>query len=142
MDSHPSPFRWASGDGGSRQGQLVWAEPASTMQADSSTASNADAGTVFSWSKIWFVQRLSSVPWKNQFEPLSARIRPYRFIAGSTILAARPNPRRLKLALRRNRAPMGGYRGLHGPASWRAGHRCDESVRAAVKRVACRIAPA
>ena len=59
-----------------RHGQAAWPEFGSTMQEDSSTASNAEAGTDFSSSSRAFFHRRSSVPWKYQFEPLSARIRP------------------------------------------------------------------
>ena len=77
----------------------------------------------FSWSRKAFVHRLSLVPWKYQFEPLSARSNPYVFIACSTTRASALNPLRPKFAFRRNRAPIGGYFVLQVPASCRAGQR-------------------
>src|SRR6266508_5288132 len=91
-------------------GQLAWALSGSTVQDETSTASNADAGTDFSWSSRAFRHRRSRVPWKYQSEPLSARISPYRFIARSTTRALGLNPDRSNPAFRRNRAPMGGHR--------------------------------
>src|SRR5437773_1138390 len=56
------------------------AEFGSTMSDDSSIASNALAGIVFSSAIICgygpVSQPASSVPWKNQLEPLSATMRP------------------------------------------------------------------
>src|SRR6266545_4595500 len=75
-------------------GQLAWALSGSTVQDETSTASNADAGTVFSWSSRAFRHRRSRVPWKYQSEPLSARIAPYRFMARSTTRAMGLNPDR------------------------------------------------
>ncbi len=47
-----------------------------------------------------------------------------------------------KLALRRNRAPMGGRFGSEAvPASWRAGQTNEVSVASAVIRMACVMAP-
>src|SRR5919201_4399559 len=60
----------------SHAGQLALPEARRTMHPDSSTATNAEAGIRFSWSSRWLVQRLSIVPWKYQFEPLSATIMP------------------------------------------------------------------
>jgi len=52
---------------------------------DSSTASNARAGTVLSSSSIDVFHPFSALPWKYQFEPLSATISPYFFIARKTV---------------------------------------------------------
>jgi len=54
------------------------------MSEDSSTASNADAGTVSSSAIRESGQRESWVPWKNQLLPLSARIRPSCYVASMT----------------------------------------------------------
>ena len=64
------------------------------------------------------------MPWKNQFEPLSATISPYVFIAVSTTRASGPYRETSNDAFSRNRAPMGGRVGsVAAPAWWRAGHR-------------------
>ena len=46
------------------------------MSDDSSTASNADAGTRLSSEMSWSPHEFDAAPWKYQLEPLSARIRP------------------------------------------------------------------
>src|SRR4029077_852440 len=56
----------------------------SSISADPSTAWNAPAGIVFSSLISWSLQRESVDPWKNQFDPLSATIKPERCIAMST----------------------------------------------------------
>ena len=50
--------------------------PGRTRSGAVSTASNADAGMVLSWSSSPLGQRLSAVPWKYQGEPLSASTSP------------------------------------------------------------------
>jgi len=55
---------------------LAAPELGSTISEDSSTASNCEAGTVFSSLRRLSGQDASSVPLKNQLLPLSARIRP------------------------------------------------------------------
>ena len=55
---------------------LTAAEFASTISDDSSTASNREAGTVFSSLSKLSGHAASSVPLKNQLLPLSARINP------------------------------------------------------------------
>ena len=46
------------------------------MSDDSSTASKAEAGMVFSWAIMVGSQLFDAEPWKYQLEPLSARISP------------------------------------------------------------------
>src|SRR5271157_3270226 len=62
-------------------------ELGSTISDDSSTASNALAGTVFSSSTRERGQVSSAVPPKYQLDPLSARIKPYCCMARSTTWA-------------------------------------------------------
>ena len=94
------------------------------MSEDSSTASKALAGMVFSSSTSARGHAGSAVPPKYQLLPLSARISPYCCMARRTTWAWAEYPEMLKLALSRNRAPMGGRSGsLRAPASCRAGHR-------------------
>ena len=62
-------------------------ELGSTINDDSSTASNALAGTVLSSSTRARGQLSSAVPPKYQLDPLSARIRPYCCMARSTTCA-------------------------------------------------------
>ena len=65
---------------GAPDGWRAWSELALTIRDDSSTASKAEAGTPFSCEIIvsyWgAAQPGSSVPWKNQLDPLSATIMP------------------------------------------------------------------
>lgn len=56
----------------------------------------------------------------NMFEPLSATIRPYVFIAWSTRWTAGVKPERLTLAFSRRRAPIGSEPAVL-PARWEAG---------------------
>src|SRR5271168_389048 len=84
----------------------------SIMSDDSSTASNALAGTVLSSSTRDRGQLSSAVPPKYQLEPLSARISPYCCMARSTTWAWAEYPEMSKLALSRKRAPMGGRSGF------------------------------
>ena len=62
-------------------------ESGSTMRPDSSTASNALAGTCLSSSTSPIGQLGSAVPPKYQLEPLSARINPYCCMARRTTCA-------------------------------------------------------
>src|ERR1700722_4128714 len=62
-------------------------ECGSTMRDDSSTASNALAGTCLSSLTSAIGQFSSAVPPKYQLEPLSARISPYCCMARSTTCA-------------------------------------------------------
>ncbi len=78
------------------------------MSDDSSTASNALAGTPFSSLMSPSGQALLALPWKNQSEPLSASIRPYVFIAARTTFVSARRPAVAYDALSRNRAPIGG----------------------------------
>ena len=65
----------------------AWPELGSIMSPDSSTASNALAGTCLSSSTSALGQLPSAVPPKYQLEPLSARIRPYCCMARRTTWA-------------------------------------------------------
>ncbi len=95
-----------------------------TMSEDSSTASKALAGTCLSSWMSDGGQDGSAEPPKYQLLPLSARMSPYCCIARRITCACGENPLMSKLALRRNRAPMGGKLGSErAPASWRAGQR-------------------
>src|SRR2546426_4682826 len=89
----PSPEVAVTVDGG--VGTPAWAEFGSTINPDSSMASKALAGTVLSWdTMVGYApefQPASSVPVKNQLDPLSATMSPKCFIAVSTTLASAPN---------------------------------------------------
>src|SRR5712692_3148130 len=105
-------------------------------ERDASTASNAPAGMRFSSETIWSGQG-ATFPSKNQFDPLSARMRPYRCIASSTIRVCALYPAKLKSDRRRKRAPIGGNDASNAAPAWcRAGHTKLRSVRCAVNRIA------
>src|SRR5437899_12418733 len=91
----PAPGAWGADTLGASDaavhrgpGSAAWPLLGSIISDDSSTASNADAGTPFSCEIIVaygsLFQPASSVPVKNQFDPLSATIRPYCLKALST----------------------------------------------------------
>jgi len=65
-------------------------------------------GIVFKVLNSSSFQRGSGAPLKYQFEPLSARIIPYCFIARRITCIAGENPEILTEAFRRTRIPMGG----------------------------------
>jgi len=60
----PPPGRWACPESGS------------IISEEASTASNWPAGTDFSSSRTSFDHPVSEAPPKNQFDPLSVRMRP------------------------------------------------------------------
>src|SRR5205823_6803849 len=64
------------GAGGEDVAARTRPELGSAMSDDSSIASNADAGMVFSSSSMSVDHPFSAVPWKYQSEPLSATIIP------------------------------------------------------------------
>jgi hypothetical protein len=112
------------------------------MSDDSSTASKALAGTSLSSLMSALGHAGSAVPPKYQFEPLSARIKPYCCMARRTTWAWGENVEMSKLAFSRNRVPMGGRLGLSAaPAAWRAGQMNALSVVSAVMRMAWVMAP-
>ena len=113
------------------------------ISEDSSTASNALAGTCLSSLTRAIGQFWSAVPPKYQLEPLSARISPYCCMARSTTWACGEYPEMSYPAFSRNRAPIGGRFGLlEPPASWRAGQMNEVSVDSAVMRMAWVTEPA
>ncbi|MBN9611748.1 MAG: hypothetical protein BGO26_13540 [Actinobacteria bacterium 69-20] len=83
-------------------------ESADTTSDDASTASKAPAGIFLSSAISDGGYPGSASPWKNHGEPLSARIKPYVCMARKITRALLLNPDIPKLALSRNRAPIGG----------------------------------
>ena len=90
--------------GGVQAGQSAFPLSASTMHPLTSTASNADAGTVLELIEQVVTQCASRVPWKYQFEPLSASNSPYCRIARRIVRALGLNPARSESDSSRKRA--------------------------------------
>ncbi len=81
-------------------------------------------------------------PLMYQFDPLSARMMPYRFIARRITRTGGENPLMSNDAFSRNRWPIGGTFGfVLLLAKWRAGQTYARCVWLAVNRIAWRIWP-
>src|SRR6185437_10089422 len=108
-----------------------------------STASKLAPVSDFRSSSASSFHRLSGAPEKNQLDPLSERIRPYRFIASAMIRACFDMCDVSTVDFSRNRAPIGGSAAsVLDDAACRAGQMNVFRVRGTVNRIAWSTCPA
>ena len=113
-----------------------------TFRLETSTASNAEPGTVRSACRPESFQPASGAPLMNQGEPLSARTIPCFFSARRITWFCAEKPLMSKLVLSLNHAPIGGSEAPPLAALWLAGHTYALAVRGAVNRMTWSISPA